>query len=763
MGASWLLVRTDLRRRWPTVAVLAVLIGLAGTFVLTAATGARRTDSALDRFLDATAMWDGSIEVAFPATDAVLADLAAEPEVAAATAAVGIPLVSEEIETGVISGLASGWLHDIYRPRMIAGRLPDPTRADEIIVNEDTAEKHHLAPGNVVVLEDFVGLGISQPMTIVGIHRGVIDLALADTYPGAIASEAFGRHFADQMYGTVVGTPLETLIRSRILATMRSDVTDPLPVLERVANRQVDARPRVAGRDEFVAPIERALAVQVEAFWILTAVTAVSALVLLGMAVARVAGSGVHPAGTLRSLGITSRSRTLITLAAPALAIVAGCVLAVVGAVAASPLVPLGSARLADPDSGVWVEPVTLIVGGVAFAVGLLVAAAALARIAVRPGRRGPRAPGRTLSLPLSAMLGRDLAYRGSSWGRLAVTATAVGLGLMVAASVYTASLDRLVDSPSLFGSDYEVVVFPDDSVEADQAFSAVDVDDPMIESAAIIQGGQLTVAGSLLEALVLDPVRGGMGGGTVLRGHAPLAYDEVALGPRTVDRLGLGVGEELTISSPFGSSMRIVGEAVLPLISAGTYGDVVWLTHAGADRLDVELGEPRMLVNFAKGFTGDDLYGFGDLSTSTIPVPDDVSNLMDVGPIPAVLAVFGGLLTTAVLIFALVGVVHRRTRDLSVLRALGLPARQIRRAMLTACLLIVGPGALIAVAAGVILGRTYWSVVASEVPALSRPVVPLAMVALGGLGALAAGCLIVIGPALLATRLHPAEILRRD
>ena len=226
-----------------------------------------------------------------------------------------------------------------------------------------------------------------------------------------------------------------------------------------------------------------------------------------------------------------------------------------------------------------------------------------------------------------------------------------------------------------------------------------------------------------------------------------------MALGPRTADRLGLGVGGELTISGLSGSSLRIVGEAVLPLNSGAAYGDVMWLTRAGADRLGVELGEPRLLVNLAEGFTEDDLDGFGDISTSTIPVPDDVSNLNGVGQIPTALAVFGGLLSTAVLIFALVGVVHRRRRDLSILRALGLPARQIRRAMLTACLLIIAPGAMIALAAGAILGRTYRSVVASEVPALSRPVVPLAMVALGGLGALVAGCLIVIGPALLATR----------
>jgi hypothetical protein len=41
MTAVWLLVRATVRRRWPALAALAVLIGLAGGVVLTAAAGAR--------------------------------------------------------------------------------------------------------------------------------------------------------------------------------------------------------------------------------------------------------------------------------------------------------------------------------------------------------------------------------------------------------------------------------------------------------------------------------------------------------------------------------------------------------------------------------------------------------------------------------------------------------------------------------------------------------------------------------------------------
>src|SRR5258708_22792490 len=47
---AWILVR-QLRASWRSWALLAALTGLAGAVVLTAAAGARRTDSAYGRFL----------------------------------------------------------------------------------------------------------------------------------------------------------------------------------------------------------------------------------------------------------------------------------------------------------------------------------------------------------------------------------------------------------------------------------------------------------------------------------------------------------------------------------------------------------------------------------------------------------------------------------------------------------------------------------------------------------------------------------------
>jgi hypothetical protein len=45
MDTLWLALRADLRRKWRALVSLALLIGLAGGVVLTAAAGTRRTDT----------------------------------------------------------------------------------------------------------------------------------------------------------------------------------------------------------------------------------------------------------------------------------------------------------------------------------------------------------------------------------------------------------------------------------------------------------------------------------------------------------------------------------------------------------------------------------------------------------------------------------------------------------------------------------------------------------------------------------------------
>src|SRR5690348_7791392 len=51
MATVWLRLRADIRLGWRTLAALALLLGLVGGVVLTAAAGARRTDTAYPRLL----------------------------------------------------------------------------------------------------------------------------------------------------------------------------------------------------------------------------------------------------------------------------------------------------------------------------------------------------------------------------------------------------------------------------------------------------------------------------------------------------------------------------------------------------------------------------------------------------------------------------------------------------------------------------------------------------------------------------------------
>jgi hypothetical protein len=51
MGAAWLTLRADLRRRWRPMLGMVLLIGLVSGVVLVAAAGARRTSTAYPRLL----------------------------------------------------------------------------------------------------------------------------------------------------------------------------------------------------------------------------------------------------------------------------------------------------------------------------------------------------------------------------------------------------------------------------------------------------------------------------------------------------------------------------------------------------------------------------------------------------------------------------------------------------------------------------------------------------------------------------------------
>ncbi len=79
MWAVWLRVRAGLRQDWRGLVVLALVTGLMGAVVLVALAGARRTDTAVSRFLQYAGSTEGEVDHASPR---MMDKIAALPSVA---------------------------------------------------------------------------------------------------------------------------------------------------------------------------------------------------------------------------------------------------------------------------------------------------------------------------------------------------------------------------------------------------------------------------------------------------------------------------------------------------------------------------------------------------------------------------------------------------------------------------------------------------------------------------------------------------------
>ena len=135
---TWL--RLEVRRRWRSLLVLALLVALATATVLAAAAGARRGQTAFDR------LWASTL----PSTVTVLPNqpgfdwdkVRALPEVAAVSefpVAFGFSLdCCPEASTG-FPPIGTGLTQTMERPVLEAGRLFNPGRVDEILVSPQFA------------------------------------------------------------------------------------------------------------------------------------------------------------------------------------------------------------------------------------------------------------------------------------------------------------------------------------------------------------------------------------------------------------------------------------------------------------------------------------------------------------------------------------------------------------------------------------------------------------------------------------------------
>ncbi|HYF45788.1 MAG TPA: ABC transporter permease, partial [Acidimicrobiales bacterium] len=276
----------------------------------------------------------------------------------------------------------------------------------------------------------------------------------------------------------------------------------------------------------------------------------------------------------LRSLGLRTGGRIAGLVVAPAAAIVVGVGGATAFAWAASTIGPVASARRVDPHPGNGLGGWTVLAVAVAVVLALGVLVLAGWRAASRGADEVPRRA--RDRWPLGASL-PALGLRAALRGRDAVSAVA-GAGVAVAAVVTTlvfaSAVGALVDEPGRYGWSVDFAFLGNYGYgPIDPEAIATDLDRADVEAwgTAAALGGDITVDGETVPALAgrggFDEVAAGF---PVLEGRSAAGAEEVALGATTARDLGLEVGDEIVLGSPFGEiPASVSGLVVMPEVGA--------------------------------------------------------------------------------------------------------------------------------------------------------------------------------------------------
>jgi cell division protein FtsX len=257
----------------------------------------------------------------------------------------------------------------------------------------------------------------------------------------------------------------------------------------------------------------------------------------------------------------------------------------------------------------------------------------------------------------------------------------------------------------------------------------------------------------------------------TLLEGRAPRAADEVVLGSGTLRHLHKRVGDTVMGSGKdllASERLRIVGRASFPEL--GNNGDVAHMASVSSgalDRLGFRPLESLVLVRVRPGVSPEAVLRRHEVPDQAETVlahePATVHNLAAVGVIPWALAAFLSALAGAAVGHALFMSVHARRVEIAVLRTLGLVRRQVRWSVAFQASTTVLVGAIVGIPIGIAVGRWTWISVARGLGVVERPVVAAGLIALAAALALVLANVLASVPAVVASRLRPAEILRTE
>lgn len=780
--AVGLIARSEVRSRWRALLGLALLVALVAAVALSALAGARRTGSALDRFVDATRARDARIVVDTSDVADDLVDALEDEDWVEAVARdahfILTPSTTTAISIEASPQAALGTTVD--GPLVLDGRAPAPDAANEIAIDEAARDQLDLDIGDSLSVGTFTPHtlecittqecfdfepGPDLELTVTGVVRGVDALQGVDLSPGGVASVAFFTANEEQV-GALVDEPVVRLVNG----------ADDLDRLRRfVADLTDDDVIVVPAAEDYRAAPSDTIDVFSAGLMIFAVLAALAGAVILLQAVGRQVMAMGPTIAVLSDLGLSGRSRAVAATLPLTGAAAAGAGLGVAVAIALSPRFPIGGARRIEPDPGVDVDLVVLIGGALVLVLVLtiraLLAARAAGPLGDLPLRQAPRARSQWRP-PIEAAAGLRLAFqRGRGRTTVPVRSALVGVTLGIAGLTGTAvvvqSTQAVVDDPTRWGLGWDATGSIVDPTTIRDRLPAM-ADEPGVGSVAILRSGLLEVNGEELTSHAFEGDDRDFDF-VVVRGAPVGGDDEIALGESVLDDLGVDIGETVTVTDEAGEEheLTVVGTFASPDFAGEGPGTNAALTFAAWVDLAQSEGVSELAFTYSAGADRDEVdqvlsdgYGVG---ASPPRVPGRLATLDAALDIPRFLGAFFALVGALGLVHALVTSTRRRRPLFAVWRSVGFTPGQVRRSVLWQGILVTGAGLLIGLPMGLVVGRLAFARVIDDLGVVDTPSTPTLLLVLAVPVALGLALVVAALPARSAARGPAARFLRTE
>jgi hypothetical protein len=800
---AWL--RLDTRRRWRSLTVLGLLIALSAGTVLGAIAAARRGDTALGRLVDRT----------LPATATVLPNqpgfdwdkIRALPEVAALTtfavSGYGIKGLPDAVASEGFPPGDDAVMRTIERPVVLAGRIFDPRRQDEVVVTPAFPAAFGKGVGDYLTLQlptpkqtdkgydPTTGARAKGPEIRVRITGVVRSPWFSDNIgnPGAVlpSPALFAQHRASFVGAHDVGW-VNALVRLRNgradLPLFRSD-------LARITHRSdIDIWDNLGTFAVSAQQVDSFEAACMLAFGL---AALVAAIFLLGQSIARYIAATVTELQLLRAVGIAPRQAVAAACAGPFLTAIAGTVVGVAAAIFISQWMPIGAAALVEPSPGVSADWLVLGAGGAVIPLLVLAGSAAVAAVALAAGRAARPARRSSVALalaragaPVPLVVGSRFALeagRGRSAVpvRPALAGAIVGVLGVMAAFTFTAGVTDAANHPERFGQTTQLLTgvgFNGQSPpRVGQALAAVardrDVTGLNDARVGVAYSGNIS-----LTTYSYAPVAGKRIPVVLTAGRLPATAGQIVLAPTSAQQLHATVGSVIPVSGGPGTHRyTVTGIGFVPTGPHNGYADGAWVTAAGYQQIfrgahfaykfrfaevtvrpGADLAVVARRINKVASHAARQPASFEPALQA-----DEVRQIRDVSVLPVALSGFLALLAAGAVGHALATAVRRRRHELGVLRVLGLTRPQSWLVVTTQATLLALIGLAFGVPLGLALGRRLWHQVAETTPlAYHPPLAVWALLLIVPAGLLAAN-LLAVWPGHRAAGLRSGQVLRTE